>query len=260
MYIYYVFNVINDLGTIMASYGITIYQQCKLTPITEEELIEYAYYALNNMESLTAYAKTGDQPDMSLDWNNSLEQREYVFESHFWTEVKFIWEYAEKGLNIDKLSSININKSKTVRNLHDGYINDLLVDIYKWFATCDATLAHDGSFGYETVEVREAGSKLAYKFIARIKLDFKCNLDDIISIGELYPMTHEKMLTTHEYALLAGLSHVGAVRNEASNKANPLITVKEGNNILIPIDVARKRLISKRKFVQTRGVNDGDTN
>jgi hypothetical protein len=227
----------------MAASGITIFNICKLTPITLEELMEYSYYALRNISRLADTAKHGQLSDLGSDsdWDGSTEQQEFVLSSNLWGKVKYIWEYAEEG--------------KHIESLHDGYVCDLLVDLYMWSSACDATLLHDGSFGRETVEVREAGSKLAYKFLARIKLDLKWDIESSLPVAELYPMTHATKLTTSEYALLAGLSHTGAVRNEASNKIDPLITVKEGNNILIPVDVARYRLQKKRKFVPTIGVD-----
>ncbi|WP_445777225.1 hypothetical protein [Shewanella sp.] len=230
----------------MAASGITILHKCKLTPITLEELMEYSFYALYQLSYLADTARFGQSPDMYSDWDNSDEQREFVINSHLWKTVNFIWEYAEKGMHIEKLN--------------EAYVNDLLVDLYKWGASCDSVLLHDGSFGHETLEVREAGSKLAYKFLARIKLDLGWNIDHAFPAASLYPMTHETKLSTVEYALLAGLSHVGAVRNEASSKSDQLITEKIGNNILIPVEVARHRLPKKRKFVSTQGVNYDSAN
>ena len=230
----------------MAASGITIFHKCKLTPITLDELMEYSYYALYNLSYLAESATSGRSPDMYSDWDGSEEQKAFVLNSHLWERVNYIWEYAEKGMHIEEL--------------YDGAVNDLLVDLYMWGAACDAILLHDGSFSHETIEVREAACKLAYKFIARIKLDLEWDMDDLIPVVGLFPMTHETKLTTVEYALLAGLSHIGAVRNEASNKNDPLITEKEGNNILIPIEVARIRLQKKRKFVPTQGVNYGSSN
>lgn len=240
----------------MAVSGITISNRTKLTPITEKELMEYSYYVLYQTSYLYQTALNGRSPDMYADWDDSTEQNTYVLNSHLWQEIKQVWEYAEHGMHADKFC-LTDDSNGDFTELKDGYITDLLVDMYKWFTACEGVLYHDGDFGHETPEVREAGSRLVYKFLARLKLDFKCNIDQFIVADTLFPMAQETTLSSHEYALLAGLSHVGAVRNEVNNKNNPLIVTKEGNKIMVTVEVARERLQKKRKFIQTQGVDYG---
>ncbi|MEG3754151.1 hypothetical protein [Psychromonas arctica] len=232
----------------MAALGLTIHHACKLTPITEEELMEYSYYAINNLNFLAKTATGGFQSLIEEnDWEASIQQKEMVVETNLWKTLKLIWEYAEKGMNLERIKS-------------EYHMDDLLTDLYKWSSACNSTLLYDGHFGHEKIEVRESSIKLAYKFLARLKLDFEFNILDELPSSGLYPVAHSTMLTTVEYSLLAGLSHIGAVRNEVCKIKDPLVIEKEGGNILITIPVARKFLQKKRKFISTEGIDYGQVN
>lgn len=222
----------------MAIPKITIAGKCKLSPVTENELNQYSHYALICINQTAELANGTGWPDLSIEWDNTEQERQNIKNSYLGETLRFIWEYTERGLHLDKMEM--------------GDFHDPLMQLYRWTATCNAYLVHLGSFGdAESIEVIEVGSKLAYKFIARLKLDMNHEL----CVEDTYPMSHASELTTIEYALLSGFSHVGAVRNEVSNKLDPLTVNKVGNQTLISVETARKRLMKKRKFVPTQGAN-----
>ena len=221
----------------MSTLKITISSKSKLSPITEAEINQYAYYALTCINQTAELANGTGCPDLTIEWNNTESERDVVKHSYLGETMRFMWEYAEQGLHLDEMKK--------------GNFYDPLMQLYRWTATCDAYLVHLGSFGEEPLEVMEVGSKLAYKFIARLKLDLNLDMSQEFIIANIYPMSHDTELTTLEYALLSGFSHIGAVRNEVSNKSDPLKVSKTGNQTLISVDEARKRLAKKRKFTQT---------
>ncbi|WP_261890203.1 hypothetical protein [Vibrio cortegadensis] len=186
---------------------------------------------------MSQLAQEFDWPEMHTSWNNTEEERKIVNQSFLGETMMFAWEYAERGLHLKTMSK--------------GAYHDPLIFIYRWTITCNAYLIHHGKFGNESLEVNEVGSKLLYKLIARLKLDLQLDMDHEFGACALFPMTHATMLTSHEYALLAGFSHIGAVRNEVCRKDSPLIVEKKGNQILVPIASARISLAKKRKFTPT---------
>lgn len=220
--------------------GITLHKSCPLSPITKDELMSYIFYA----ESRIQIAVNDNSLYLDDEWEGTEEQITMVENHRLWPDFLAIWEYAELG-KLPLAAGVRLNAE---------IANEFLVDIYKFIGMGEVLLAHDGSFGFETLDQREAGAKVAYKFLARAKLDYKINLDDM-PIGWLFPVAADEALTTTEYALLAGLRHVGAVRNEVSDKHNPLMTKKVGNTLLISIDEARKKLPLKRKFVPSIGID-----
>ncbi|ENK2107885.1 hypothetical protein AB3A40_001805 [Vibrio alginolyticus] len=224
----------------MNDHGLYIYSKCKLSPITLSELEAYSFYAINALTSIAKSALIGEFNHTFI-WENTQEQRELLLGSNLWKTLKFMWDYAENGEHYSEL--------------HDGLIVDLIHDLYLWSAACGSRLALDGSFGYESIEVREAGIKLGYKYLARLKLDFGCELVKDIPIHAQYPQSHEEALSTIEYALLSGFSVVGAVRNEIMDKSDPLIATKQGKVSFIDVDSAKPRILKKRKFTPTFGVN-----
>lgn len=217
---------------------IYIHKNCALSPTTKEELMAYIFY----VESKLQMSVNGVEICTNDEWEGTDEQISIVENHRLWGDFLNVWEYAEQGI-------LHIKCSPTAE-----MANDLFIDLYKFVGMGQVMLAHDGSFGYESLSVRHAGAKVLYKYLARLKLDYKVDLDFDFAMIHLFPLAHDKELNTIEYALLAGLSHVGAVRNEISNKNNPLIAQKVGNNLVILIEEARKRLPSKRKFVPSEGV------
>lgn len=222
----------------MTAPQITIASNCKLSPITHDQLNEYCYYALKCLMETSQLAQEFEWPEMHTTWSNSDKERDFVKKSFLGETMTMVWEYAEQGLHFESMSK--------------GAYHDPLIFIYRWVITCDAYLVHHGKFGNESLEVNEMGSKLLYKLIARLKLDLQLDMDHEFGVSDLFPMAHPTMLTSHEYALLAGFSHIGAVRNEVANKENPLLVKKKGNQILVPIESAISALAKKRKFTPTR--------
>ncbi|CAH7472597.1 conserved hypothetical protein [Vibrio chagasii] len=222
----------------MTAPQITIASNCKLSPITHDQLNEYCYYALKCLMETSQLAQEFEWPEMHTTWSNSEKERDFVKKSFLGETMTMAWEYAEQGLHFESMSK--------------GAYQDPLIFIYRWVITCDAYLVHHGKFGNESLEVNEMGSKLLYKLIARLKLDLQLDMDHEFGVSDLFPMAHPTMLTSHEYALLAGFSHIGAVRNEVANKENPLLVKKKGNQILVPIESAISALAKKRKFTPTR--------
>ncbi|MDA0149794.1 hypothetical protein [Vibrio sp. LaRot3] len=213
-----------------------------LSSISLDDLNEYSHYTLTCINQTAALANTGEWPDeLFIHWNNSVEEVAAVKKSYLGETMFFLWEYAEFGLNYDEIKA--------------GHYHDPLMQVFRWTSLCDAFLVHAGTFGNEDLAIQQLGKQLAYKVLARLKLDLNIDIEEEFSANSLFPLSHPTDLTTLEYALLAGFSHVGAVRNEICNKANPLKVIKEGNNSIIPIEEARVKLFKKRKFVPTRGLD-----
>lgn len=213
-----------------------------LSPITEEELMEYVYFILYHCDYMSQVGHTGKSPDRYADVMDD-SGRQLVLNSYLWQEFKFVWEYADQGLHGDEINS--------------DYACDLVSSLYMYAALGEAVLDHDGQFGNEGASVSHAGTVILYKFLARIKLDFKWDIGFEVPPSCHFPMADEIKLTTVEYALLAGFASIGPVRNEVSNKADPLKAEKVGNTLLISIDEARKRLPRTRKYIPTQGVTHG---
>ncbi len=222
--------------------GIVISKDSSLSPVKKGDLIQYTYYAIAYIDNLNKMTLNGHSSDICQDWVGEDEQYEIVYKSGLWQDINTLWEYAENGLNH--------------KRLYDGYCNDLLSDLYKVIATCNGILLHNGTFSHEGKEVREAGAKTVYKFMARLKIDglLENGLDDI-AVSSLFPMADFRQLTTFEYALLAGYSHIGAVRNEIGKKNNSLVATKSGGTLLISLNEAKRTLINKRKFIPTPGIS-----
>ena len=213
-----------------------------LSAISLDELNEYCHYTLTCINQTADLANTGDWPDdFLMSWNNTPEEVNALKSSYLGQAMFFLWEYAELGLHYEDMKA--------------GQFHDPLMQVFRWTALCDAFLLHAGTFGTEDLAIQQVGKQVAYKVLARLKLDLDIDIDNELSASDLFPLSHPTDLTTLEYALLAGFSHVGAVRNEISNKKNPLPVMKEGNQSIIPIEEARNRLFRKRKFVPTRGMD-----
>ena len=69
-----------------------------------------------------------------------------------------------------------------------------------------------------------------------------------------YPDTHIKHLTLVELALLAGMSNIRSVRNAQFSKTDPLSFMKDGAQVLITVDEARRWLQGRNGFVPTQGI------
>lgn len=132
----------------MTAPQITIAPHCKLSPITEEHLNEYCYYALKCLTETSRLAQEFDWPEMHTSWNNTEKERQIVKQSFLGETMTLAWEYAEKGRHFESMAS--------------GAYHDPLIFIYRWVITCDAYLVHHGKFGNESLEVNEVGSKLLY--------------------------------------------------------------------------------------------------
>ena len=216
-----------------------IYKACPLSPTSIDELKAYFYYVEYRRQLSVNDIVINDDPD----WEGTEEQRAIVHNHSLWSDFEYIWAYAEKGLNAEEV------KNGVAHAL------GLLIEIHRFIGYGEVELVHDGSFGCESISIREAGIKVVYKFLARMKLDLKIDLDYEFAMLWVFPLSHATKLTTSEYALLAGLSHIGAVRNEVCKKSNPLFAEKEGNNLVISIEEARKHLLNKRKFIPSKGVD-----
>ncbi|SDH43805.1 hypothetical protein SAMN04488136_11623 [Vibrio xiamenensis] len=218
---------------------LNIGKQIPLRPLTEDEVMEYVYYVLYHCDYLSQVGRTGISPDRYCDHMDE-DGRELVLNSHLWQEFKFVWEYAEKGLHADEITQVQAS--------------DLISGLYKYAGLAEVVLLHDGDFGLESRSVSYAGTIILYKFMARLKLDFNWDMEDVTGAFCLFPMAHDTELTTVEYALLAGFSSHGAVRNEISSKTDPLKATKVGKTLLISVDEARKRLPRTRNYIPTKGV------
>ncbi|MBT1445068.1 hypothetical protein KJI95_11110 [Shewanella sp. JM162201] len=232
------------LSAVATSYSVSLLNRSKLTPVTSAELTEYCYYLLHVLNDLASLATKGKYFEMSRDWTGTDEEIQFVHNSYAWELLVRIWDYAENGIS--------------AHNFMPAAITDDFEHFFKLTSACEGVLYHDGSFSHESTEIMITPIKLALKYFARLKLDTEWDLDhEVGPCLSLYPSVHETHLTSVEYALLAGLSHIGAVRNETCKKENPLLTEKNGNNIIITIEESRKKLKNKRKFVPTPGVNYG---
>ena len=220
---------------------ITIHRRCPLSPILKEDLMGYIYYDEKKIQlSVNDIEICNDE-----EWAGTEEQLAIVQGHRLWRDFQFVWEYAELGLHVQEIKGFMAHSL------------DRLIDIYKFIGYGEVVLAHDGNFGHESISVGNAGAKVVYKFLARMKLDLGIDLDWEFAMHGLFPLSHNVKLTTTEYALLAGFSHIGAVRNEVCKKSNPLLADKEGNNLVISIKEARKHLLNKRKFIASKGVDYG---
>jgi hypothetical protein len=221
--------------------GITLHKNCSLSPTSEDELMEYTYYLLYHSQSLYECGRFGNSLDISNAWSNTEDERKWVASSSLWTHFKWAWEYAERGMGANKL---NI-----------ALLQDNMMFLHRYAGFGQVVLEHDGNFACESTTVRDTGPKVLCKLLARFKLDFNVDLDSEFPLLHLFPLVYSSKLSTIEYALLAGMSHVGAVRNEVSRKVNPLPACKVGNNLEISIKDARARLLSKRKFVPSPNID-----
>ncbi|PMG86413.1 hypothetical protein BCU83_04165 [Vibrio breoganii] len=230
-----------------------IHGQAALTPVTEADLLHNTYNILGHLSSLFdetirgAEYPSAHSDSLFVEWTSTPEQVALVKSAPIWATIYDNWLYAEKGIHPKKLRRCTLELGH-------------LVTLHRLIGLGDLILMHDGSFDCGSVATHEALIKLMYKFIARAKLD-KLDTEYYaefleMNIEEYFPQALEYgKLSTIEYALLAGFSHIGAVRNEASGKNSTLKVTKEGNSLAISVEEARKRIPRKRKFIPTEGID-----
>ncbi|MFT5760416.1 MAG: hypothetical protein ACI9LM_005202, partial [Alteromonadaceae bacterium] len=114
--------------------------------------------------------------------------------------------------------------------------------------------------------------KVIIKYLARLKLDFDLDYDDLDSKAPLEPFKHGlvtigsgwfpqvaiRNLSVLEVALLAGVSNIRSVRNAQYDKDNPLNFYKEGKKVLIKLEDARRWLTGRKGFVTSKSVTPSE--
>lgn len=226
---------------------IFIHPNTPLTPITEEELMIYCFFSECRMEQSFNDKSICENDEI---WEGTKEQLKIAQESRYMGHLYSAWRYAELGIPGFLFTEYGTNKPKSIESI-SVEVNEWFIEMIRFVGYSQMILAHDGQFGHESTAERYTGAKILYKFLARLKLDYGLEVLDSFMMLELLPHTSDLGLSTVEYGLLAGFSHKGAVRNEISNKETLLTAQKIKNKIVIPIEVARKTLMTKRNFVPT---------
>lgn len=237
--------------------GITIKKNASLNAVTEEQLQHSVYEILSALEILYNSAHGCGIADSSggvIDFLGEPEQIKLLEESKMWKYLHSMYLFAELGEPLDVVN---------------GHISDMLGDLAKWISATSPILEYDGT------QLNQAAIKVIYKFIARLKLNYRWHFDgnygledhpdtlphsDVITDGiptlssNWYPDTHIKYLTLVELALLAGMSNIRSVRNAQFSKTDPLSFIKEGAQVLITVEEARRWLQGRNGFVPTQGI------
>ncbi len=237
--------------------GVTINKNASLNAVTKEQLQHSVYEILSTLEILYNSAHGHGEADSSCGVINFLgepEQIKLLEESKMWKYLHSMYLFAELGEPLDVIN---------------GHISDMLGDLAKWISATNFIFAYDGT------PLNQAAIKVIYKFIARLKLNYRWNFDGsydsddhTTSISDLdtlegitplsdnlsYPDTHIKHLTLVELALLAGMSNIRSVRNAQFSKTDPLSFMKDGAQVLITVDEARRWLQGRNGFVPTQGI------
>ena len=242
--------------------GLTINKNESLLPVTEEQLRHSVYEILSVLAILSDSAHGHGEADTScgvIEFFNEPEQVRILENSLIWKYIVSMYQFAELGEPLD---------------IVEYHLWDMLGDLSKWIMATLPILEYDG-----TPSDRSA-IKVIYKFIARLKLNYRwdfegrydpedtpdplphsgaknginplCSGPSISS--SWYPDTHRRHLTLVELALLAGMGNIRSVRNAQFNKTDPLAFIKEGAQVLITVEEARRWLKGRKGFVPTKGI------
>lgn len=242
--------------------GVTIKKNANLQPVTEEQLRHSVYEMLSVLEILYNSAHGRGEADTScgvIDFLGEPEQIKLLEKSMMWEYLHPMYLFAELGEPLDVI---------------DYHLSDMLGDLAKWITAANPILEYDGT------PLNQAVSKVIYKFIARLKLNYRWDFEGnygpednpdplphsdaknginplcfgpSISHG-WYPDTHKRYLTLVELALLAGMSNIRSVRNAQFSKSDPLSFIKEGAQVLITVEEARRWLQGRNGFIPTKGI------
>lgn len=225
------------------SAGVIFPTSIRLSPVSLTELHAYCYESLHMLNILSNSATgsggvfLGDQQSNDT-WEPNQENLTLLESTPLWESLLSAYNYAELGLPLQ---------------MDEGDIHILLTDLAQWFC---ATFAYREFNGYPTW----AGEKVIYKFIARLKLDYQWDvIDKFIAIeSNWYPLTHGTHLTILDVALLAGMESIRSVRNATYDKQDSLEILKDGRNVLVTVQDARRWLQGRKGFVPTLGMNYGN--
>ncbi|WP_028765323.1 helix-turn-helix domain-containing protein [Shewanella colwelliana] len=212
-----------------------------LPPVQESELMAYCFETLtlieNLRQSLESYGAEGDPHEVPK-WEGNKQQLAIMKASRVWLVFKELFSYAELGKPINISSSENIG----------AWLTDHLENAVKWICCTYPMKEYHGFY------LSFVGEQIVYKFLARLKLDFECDLEEVIGCGLTpFPYTHEMHLTVMEIALLAGISE-RSVRNAIYSKDDRLEHIKDGRQVYVSVKEARRWLQERRKFTRTEGV------
>lgn len=242
--------------------GVTIRKNENLLPVTEEQLRHSIYEILSVLVILCDSAHGYGDADTSggvIDFLNEPEQVRLLESSLMWKYIAPMYQFAELGEPLDVV---------------EYHIKEILGDLSKWITATAPILEYDGT------PSNQAAIKVIYKFIARLKLNYRWDFEGIYgpednpdplphsgakdginllcaapsTSGGWYPDTHRRHLTLVELALLAGMSNIRSVRNAQFSKADPLSFIKEGAQVLITVEEARRWLKGRKGFVPTKGI------
>lgn len=237
--------------------GLTINKNESLLPVTEEQLRHSVYEILSVLAILSDSAHGHGEADTScgvIDFINEPEQVRLLENSLIWKYIVPMYQFAELGEPLDVV---------------EYHLSDMLGDLSKWITATDPILAYDGTPSDQSVV------KIIYKFLARLKLNYHWDLQGkdssehrtdlfdhsgIVNYG-LDPLssgffieTHARHLTLVELTLLAGMGNIRSVRNAQFSKTDSLAFIKEGVQVLITVEDARRWLKGRKGFVPTKGI------
>ncbi len=236
--------------------GVTINKNASLLPVTEDQLQHSVYEMLSVLVILCDSAHGHGEADTSggvIDFLGEPEQIKLLENSLMWKYLHPMYLFAELGEPLD------------VINYH---LSDMLGDLAKWITAANPILE------YDETSLNQAAIKIIYKFIARLKLNYRWDFDGNYSPKDnpdplphsdarnglvplsagWYPDTHKRHLTLVELALLAGMSNIRSVRNAQFSKTDPLSFIKDGAQVLITVEEARRWLQRRNGFVPTKGI------
>lgn len=236
--------------------GVTINKNASLQPVTEEQLRHSVYEMLSVLEILCNSAHGRGEADTScgvIDFLGEPAQIKLLENSLMWKYLHPMYLFAELGEPLDVIRY---------------HLSDMLGDLAKWISAANPILEYDGT------PLNQAVSKVIYKFIARLKLNYRWDFDGDYSpednpdplphsdaknglvpiSANWYPDTHKRHLTLVELTLLAGMSNIRSVRNAQFSKTDQLSFIKEGAQVLITVEEARRWLQGRNGFVPTKGI------
>lgn len=242
--------------------GVTINKNASLLPVTEDQLQHSVYEMLSVLVILCDSAHGHGEADTSggvIDFLGEPEQIKLLENSLMWKYLHPMYLFAELGEPLDVI---------------EYHLSDMLGDLAKWITAANPILE------YDETSLNQAAIKVIYKFIARLKLNYRWDFEGTYGpednpdplphsnakngINPLcfgpslsngwYPDTHRRHLTLVELALLAGMSNIRSVRNAQFSKSDPLSFIKEGAQVLITVEEARRWLQGRNGFVPTKGI------
>lgn len=220
--------------------GLMLPPWARLTPVSEEDFIASVYENICYLDEIPQRYKGSMSLFNEASWEGSEEQIALLdMYSGFYELLKEFYLYAEKGIN-QSHNKCSFGEDDFVFSIEPLA---MLHSLKEWHGV--------GTWAVE---------KLIYKAFARMKLDtyVDAETDDLVTLSSGFlPMAHTKHLTLLEVALLAGVTRVRSIRNSTYDKVNRLNTIKEGGNVLVTVDEARRWLLTKPKFVPSPDINYG---